>query len=105
MTNASLPMLTLVLKSEYFEAIKAGQKLEEYRLIKDYWAKRLEGRNYAGIVLTKGYPPASDLDSRLVRLWRGYTIKTITHEHFGPDPVRVYAIDVAHAAPALKDQK
>lgn len=25
---------------------------------------------------------------------RGYTIKTISHPHFGPAPVTVYAIDV-----------
>ena len=33
---------------------------------------------------------------RLVRSWRGFTVKTITHSHFGQDPVLVYAIGVDH---------
>ncbi|WP_370512842.1 ASCH domain-containing protein [Comamonas sp. Z1] len=90
-----LPVLTLPLKGEYFEAIRDGSKHEEYRLAKPYWSKRLEGRSYAQIVLTLGYPAADDHESRLVLPWRGYTRKTITHPHFGPDPVDVYAIDVS----------
>lgn len=86
--------LTLPLKAEYFDAIKHGRKVEEYRLVTDYWRKRLVGRSYDRIVLTKGYPSRDDHDRRLVLPWRGYTVKTITHPHFGPDPVEVFAIDV-----------
>lgn len=86
--------LTLPLKAEYFDAIRDGSKREEYRLVTPFWARRLEGRSYDSIVLTKGYPRLTDFDRRLKRHWRGFTVKTITHPHFGPDPVLVYAIDV-----------
>ncbi|WP_148716453.1 ASCH domain-containing protein [Chitinolyticbacter meiyuanensis] len=86
--------LVLPLKAIYFNQIKDGTKDEEYRLMTPYWCKRLEDRTYDRIVLQLGYPAQSDLARRLVRPWRGYTIKTITHPHFGPDPVGVFAIKV-----------
>lgn len=91
-----MKVLHLPLKREYFEAIKAGTKTEEYRLCTEYWAKRLYSPfgSYDQIVLTLGYPARNDHARRLVRPWRGYTIKTITHPHFGPEPVEVYAINV-----------
>ncbi|MBO9333213.1 ASCH domain-containing protein, partial [Achromobacter xylosoxidans] len=75
--------LHLALKGEYFDAIKAGTKTEEYRLCTLHWANRLEDRTYDRIVLTRGYPRRDDADRRLVLPWRGYTVKTITHPHFG----------------------
>lgn len=87
--------LHLPLKAEYFDAIKAGTKPEEYRLVTDYWRKRLEGRTYDRIVLTRGYPRRDDASRRLVLPWRGYVVKTLTHPHFGPDAVEVFAIRVA----------
>ena len=87
-------VLTLPLKREYFEQIRDGTKPEEYRLYTPFWRKRLEGRHYDSIVLTLGYPAKADTARRLKRPWRGYTIKTITHPHFGPNPVRVFAINV-----------
>lgn len=90
-------VLTLALNGEYFDQIKAGAKLEEYRLVKPYWAKKLAERSYSRIVLTRGYPAADDAERRLERPWRGYVVKTITHPHFGPDPVEVFAINVAPA--------
>lgn len=86
--------LVLPLKAEYFHQIKAGTKLEEFRLCTPYWRKRLEGRTFDRIVLTLGYPAASDTARRLVRPWRGYRETTITHEHFGTEPVQVFAINV-----------
>lgn len=90
-------VLTLALKGEYFDQIKAGTKTEEYRLCTPFWQKRL--RSPFGwvdrIVLTRGYPSRDDHTRRLELPWRGYTIKTITHPHFGPEPVEVYAIKVA----------
>lgn len=86
--------LTLPLKAEYFDAIRDGSKVEEYRLVTPYWSKRLVGRTYDRIVLTKGYPRADDQSRRLGRLWRGYVVKTITHPHFGNVPVQVFAINV-----------
>ena len=92
--------LTLPLKREYFEAIRDGTKTEEYRLCTQYWQKRLYSPfgSYDQVVLTLGYPARHDHDRRLVRAWRGYTVKTITHPHFGADPVQVFAIDVSEAA-------
>lgn len=87
--------LHLPLKTEYFDAIRAGKKLKEYRLRNNYWRKRLEGKEYDNIILTKGYPPRDDQHRRIKRKWNGCTIETITHPHFGQDPVEVYAIDVS----------
>jgi hypothetical protein len=86
--------LTIPLKGVYFDQIKAGTKAEEYRLCTPYWRKRLEDRNYDRVVLTRGYPAAGDFERRLVRPWRGYIERTITHPHFGPDPVKIFAIRV-----------
>ena len=86
--------LTLPLKSEYFEAIRAGTKPEEYRLLTPYWRRRLEGKSFDQIELTKGYPRRGDSERRLILPWKGYRIITITYKHFGPEPVRVFAIDV-----------
>ncbi|MEP9376152.1 ASCH domain-containing protein [Aquabacter sp. CN5-332] len=86
--------LTLPLNGEYFDQIAAGTKTEEYRLVTPFWIRRLEGRTYDRIVLTRGYPKADDASRRIERPWRGFTYKTITHPHFGPKPVEVFAIDV-----------
>lgn len=88
--------LILPLKGEYFDAIRDGSKVEEYRLANAYWTRRLEGRSFDRIVLTKGYPKRGDDSRRLVRQWKGFTRKTLTHPHFGPDPVEVFAIKVSH---------
>lgn len=86
--------LTLALKGEYFDAIKAGTKPEEFRQVTPYWRRRLEGQRFDRIELTRGYPKRGDSARRLVLPWKGYRLTTITHPHFGPDPVEVFAIDV-----------
>lgn len=86
--------LTLPLNGVYFDQIKAGTKAEEFRLRTPFWTKRLAGRAYDRIVLTRGYPARDDHDRRLVLPWRGLRETTITHPHFGPDPVEVFAIRV-----------
>ncbi|SFB74710.1 hypothetical protein SAMN05216344_102216 [Polaromonas sp. OV174] len=86
--------LTLPVKGIYFDQIKAGTKTEEYRLITPHWRKRLEGRTYDQVVITWGYPNRDDAERRLTFPWRGYEVKTIQHEHFGPEPVEVFAIKV-----------
>lgn len=87
--------LTLPLKAEYFDAINDGTKLEEYRLTTPFWRKRVEGKTFDRIILTRGYPKASDSARRLVRPWLGYRVATITHPHFGPAPAEVFAINVS----------
>lgn len=86
--------LHLSLKREYFEAIRDGSKTEEYRLWTPYWQKRLEGKTFDSVILTLGYPAASDQSRRLIRPWRGCSITMIEHPHFGAGPVTVYAIPV-----------
>lgn len=86
--------LHLPMKGEYFDQIKAGTKPEEFRLANDYWRKRLVGRTYDRIVLTRGYPKRGDTERRLVLPYRGYRLATITHPHFGEQPVEVFAINV-----------
>lgn len=93
--------LHLALKAEYFRAIRAGTKTEEYRLVTPYWRQRLIERfgdevpcTFDGIVLTEGYPKAGDPERTTELPWRGFARKTITHPHFGPDPVEVFAIEV-----------
>lgn len=86
--------LHLPLKAEYFDAIKRLEKRYEFRLVTPYWTKRLEGKVYDEIVLTKGYPSKKAHERRLRRPWRSWWIETITHPHFGPDPVEVYVLPV-----------
>lgn len=97
--------LTLPLKAEYFDAIRDGSKLEEYRLATPYWDQRLRSQDYDRVVLTKGYPKRDDASRRIARAWRGYTVRTLTHPHFGPDSVTVYAIDVSAPTPSEAGEK
>jgi len=93
-------ILVLNLKGEYFDQIKSGDKKWEYRLYSKYWRKRLlngcEFRVWDKIILRRGYPKAGDIDKEIVRdsHRRSTRIETITHKHFGPKPVKVFAIPV-----------
>jgi hypothetical protein len=86
--------LHLAVKRIYFDSIKADCKGEEYRLVNDYWTKRLVGREYQNVIITLGYPPAGDMDRTLMFPWNGYRKTKITHPHFGPDEVGVFAIEL-----------
>lgn len=86
--------LQLAVNGEYFDAMNSGEKTEEYRLVNPYWGRRLFGRDYDRLIITRGYPRKDDDSRRLVMPYDGYEIKTITHKHFGPDPVKVYAIKI-----------
>lgn len=92
--------LIIPVKGIYFDQIKAGTKAYEYRLMTPYWRKRLEGRSYRHVVLTRGYPKGGGVEgeTRLTRAWRSFEYQRITHLHFGPDPVYVFAIDVGLSA-------
>ena len=94
--------LVLNLKGEYFDQIKAGSKEFEYRLQSEFWKKRLYEpypkssfqKMFGRIVIRKGYPKAGDSEREIIRPYRGFITDKITHPHFGPDPVWVYAIRV-----------
>lgn len=82
------------LKREYFNQIKSGEKKFEYRLMTDYWRKRLENKDYDLIILKLGYPSDSEKDKILVAKYIGYEIQKIKHKHFGEHEVDVYAIKI-----------
>lgn len=71
---------------KYYDQIKRGEKVEEYRIV-EKWRGQIEGRDY-----------------KTLRIWKAYTsefmdfpyrtpeIRTMMHEHFGAEPVTVYAL-------------
>ena len=58
----------------------------------NYWRKWLEGKQFDKVILMLGYPPKDDTSRRIERPWRGYELKTIQHEEWDNEPVRVFAI-------------
>jgi hypothetical protein len=46
--------LTIPVMGVYFDQMLRGEKLEEFRVQTDYWRKRLVGRSYDNLVLTRG---------------------------------------------------
>ncbi|EUM09817.1 ASCH domain-containing protein [Enterobacter sp. BIDMC 30] len=86
--------LQLAVNGEYFDQMKRGEKKFEYRLLNDYWRKRLVNREYDRLIITRGYPRADDAERRIDVPYRGYKLQSIIHQHFGDDPVNVFAIRV-----------
>ncbi|MEG5700740.1 ASCH domain-containing protein [Enterobacter hormaechei] len=86
--------LQLAVNGEYFDQMKQGEKVEEYRLVNDFWNKRIMFREYDRLIITRGYPKRDDQSKRIDIPYDGYEVKMITHPHFGPDPVKVFAIKV-----------
>ncbi|MBL3598129.1 hypothetical protein JMM63_21730 [Rhodovulum sulfidophilum] len=72
MKNDHMATLHLPLRGVYFDQIKSGEKIEEYRLVTPFWAKRLEGRAYDRIELAKFSAPKGDTGRRITRPWRGF---------------------------------
>lgn len=91
-------VLTLNLKSEYFNQIKEGSKCEEYREFKPYWEKRLS-HNYDIILIKLGYPKKSDKEKILKFKFNGFKIKKIRHKEFGNTDLMVFAIDLSIPIP------
>lgn len=87
--------LTLNVCKAYFIAIQEGMKLEEYRLMKPYWIKRLM-KDYDEVHVLCGYPRKDDESRRIVFPYRGWVKKEIIHPHFGDQPVQVFAIPLAN---------
>ena len=84
--------LHLPVKGEYFRAIKDGTKKFEYRLQNEHWTKRLVGRSYDEIKIKLGYPKKDDTSRIMTFPYKGFEKQTITHPHFGEEPVEVFAI-------------
>jgi hypothetical protein len=83
--------LVLHLKSCYFREVASGAKQIEYRLANAYWNKQIVGQQYDRVVIWNAFKPYNS-ETVIVFPWRGYERTVITHEHFGPDPVEVFAI-------------
>ena len=86
--------LQLAVKGEYFDLMERGEKTEEFRLVNPYWGRRIFGRDYDRLIITRGYPKKDDTSRRIDIPYDGFEIKTITHKHFGDQPVKVFAIKV-----------
>lgn len=86
--------LQLAVNGEYFDAMKRGDKTEEYRLVNPYWERRIFGRDYDRLIITLGYPNKDDSSRHIDIPYDGFEIKTITHKQFGDHPVKVFAIKV-----------
>ena len=66
-------ILHLTLEREWFDDIARGVKNEEYRELKDYWKKRLEGRTYDIVRFRNGYAtdaPVMDVEFLGVDKWQ-----------------------------------
>lgn len=48
-------ILYLNLKKQWFDMIASGEKKEEYREVKEYWTKRLDGKSYDQVHFRNGY--------------------------------------------------
>jgi len=87
-----MKVLTLALKGKWFNQVKLGEKGCEFRLVNDYWTKRLKGREYDKIVLTLGYPKKSDASRRLEFPWNGYTVAWVKSEEWNNEPQLCFCI-------------
>lgn len=88
--------LRLAVKAEYFDAIRDGEKKFEYRLRNDHWSKRLIGKKYDWLIITKGYPRNDEHDKILEGAYKGRRCVDIQHDHFGEEMEPVFAIPVSH---------
>lgn len=92
--HCNLRALVLHVKDEYYQDVKEGRKPFEFRLDNEYWRKRLVGQEYDVIIYMSGYPKKGDTSKTMTFPYHGYEMQTITHKHFGPEPVTVFAIAV-----------
>lgn len=67
----------MTLMKKWFDQIAAGEKIEEYREIKDYWRNRLIGKHYDAIIFRNGYSATAPT---MTIVYKGLQQKTITWE-------------------------
>jgi ASCH domain len=72
-------VLHLALEREWFDDIAEGKKRHEYRAYKEYWRKRLEGKEYDIVRFRNGYASdAPEMDVEFVgvrRKGKNYVIR------------------------------
>lgn len=86
-------ILHLNLKQQWWLDVKAGRKLEEYRLVNAYWKRRLVNQEYDLIYVKLGYPAKDDWSRILVFKWNGWIETEINHQEFN-GKANVFAIDL-----------
>lgn len=72
-----MKILHLTLKKQWFDMIASGEKTEEYRELKPYWHKRLQGKEFDAIQFRNGY--SKNAPKMLVKL------KAIIQGHGRPE--------------------
>ena len=72
-----MKVLELPLKSKWYLMIELGKKLEEYRVIKPYWSKRLVGHESPLFSHRYGYQQANVKGYTHVRFRYGYQKRTM----------------------------
>lgn len=83
--------LFLILKTQYFNKIKAGVKTSEYRLLTPYWLNRLTSKDWQHVTFQLGYSKhAERIRKKIINI----EIVTIEHEFFGNEPVDVFEIKI-----------
>lgn len=80
--------LFLIVTGKYFDAIRSGEKTSEYRLVTEYWVKRLTRKNWKHVIFQLGYGGDQRIRKKIVEI----KLSTILHEHFGDNPVEVFEI-------------
>jgi len=93
-----MKILHLNLKAEYFEQIRDGKKLFEFRECNDFWRKRLISKEYDEVHFKLGYPKNDDNLKILKRKYIKYDVRIINHPHFyDSKPTKVFAIPTTGA--------
>jgi len=85
-------ILFLILKSKWFYKIKSGEKKYEYRIINDYWEKRIENKNYDFILFQKGY----STKERFKIEYLGFEKIELKHELFSELIANVYSLKLGN---------
>lgn len=93
--SAPCRILTLRLKTGWWNQIRDGSKLHELRLATPRYRRQLLGREYDEIHLWLGYPPRDDHSKLMKFAWRGASLVTMQHPHFGASPVELISIDLS----------
>jgi hypothetical protein len=86
--------LILHVKKKYFDQIKSGEKIEEYRIKKPYWTARLENKRFDGVGIYHGYPTWHETcpDNYIEFNYCNIETRLINHPEFGSEDVMVYII-------------
>lgn len=89
-----MKVLHLTLEKKWFDMIASGVKKEEYRQIKPYWQKRLNGKSFDAVKFTNGY--GADKPTMTLKVLGIYQSLGII-EWGAPERVPVYIISLGES--------